>query len=197
MDVQRLAEGLWRWTARHPNAADWPDWGPPVPPEVGCVYYEAPDAVVLVDPLLPAGEEEDFLAYLDRDVERLGLSVSILLTAAWHERSAAFLRERYRAGDRLPESVEVYPVEGAPEEQVAYFIGPHRALVVAEIFAGDGRGGLALVPSPALQDRAALDRSLRAIGELPVELVLVSHGEPVLRDGRRAIESALSQGAFL
>jgi len=197
MDVQRLAEGLWRWTARHPNAADWPDWGPPVPPEVGCVYYEAADAVVLIDPLLPAGEEEDFLAYLDRDVERLGLPVSILLTAAWHERSAASLRERYRAGDRVPESVEVQPVEGAPEEQVAYFIRPHRALVVAEIFAGDGRGGLALVPSPALQDRAALDRSLRAIAELPVELVLVSHGEPVLRDGRRAIESALSQGAFL
>ena len=197
MDVQRLAEGLWRWTARHPNAADWPDWGPPVPPEVGCVYYEAADAVVLIDPLLPAGEEEDFLAYLDRDVERLGLPVSILLTAAWHERSAASLRERYRAGDRVPESVEVQPVEGAPEEQVAYFIRPHRALVVAEIFAGDGRGGLALVPSPALQDRAALDRSLRAIAELPVELVLVSHGEPVLRDGRRAIESALSQDAFL
>ena len=197
MDVQRLAEGLWRWTARHPNAADWPDWGPPVPPEVGCVYYEAPDAVVLVDPLLPAGEEEDFLAYLDRDVERLGLPVSILLTAAWHERSAASLRERYRAGDRVPESVEVQPVEGAPEEQVVYFIRPHRALVVAEIFAGDGRGGLALVPSPAVQDRAALDRSLRGIAELPVELVLVSHGEPVLRDGRRAIELALSQGAFL
>ena len=139
MDVRRLADGLWRWTAPHPNAANWPDWGPPVPPEVGCVYYEAPDAVVLIDPLLPAGEEEEFLAYLDRDVERLGLPVSILLTAAWHERSAAILRERYRADDRVPESVEVYPVEGAPEEQLAYFIRPHRALVVAEIFVGDGR----------------------------------------------------------
>ena len=191
MDVQRLADGLWRWTAPHPDAAGWPDWGPPVPPGVGCVYYEAPDAVVLIDPLVPVGEEEKFLAYLDRDVERLGLPVSVLLTAAWHERSAGILRERYRADDRIPAGVEAYPVEGAPEEQLAYFIRPHRALVIAEIFAGDGHGGLVLVPSPALTDRAALDRSLRAIVELPVELVLVSHGEPVLSDGRRAIELAL------
>ena len=92
----------------------------------------------------------------------------------------------------MPESVEVYPVEGAPEEQLAYFIRPHRALVVAEVFVGDGDGGLALVPSPALADPSALDRSLRAIAELPVELVLVSHGEPVLENGRHAIELAIS-----
>jgi hypothetical protein len=191
VETIRIAEGLWRWTAPHPSAANWPDRGPPVPAEVGCVYYEAPDAVVLIDPLLPAGEEDEFLAHLDRDVERLRRPVSILLTAKWHERSAAILRERYRAGDRIPSSVEVYRIEGAPEEQLAYFIRPHRALVVAEIFVGDGRGRLALSASPALVDRAALDRSLRAIADLPVELVLVSHGEPVLGDGRRAIELAL------
>ena len=194
MDVRRLADGLWRWTAPHPNAANWPDRGLPVPPEVGCLYYEAPDAVVLIDPLLPAGEEEEFLAYLDRDLERLGLPVSILLTAAWHERSAAILRARYRADDRVPGSVEISPVEGAPEEQLAYFIRPHRALVVAEVLVGDGRGGLALSPSPALADRAALDHSLQTIAELPVELVLVSHGEPVLDDAKARMAEALAGG---
>jgi hypothetical protein len=192
MATIRIADGLWRWTARHPNATNWPDWGPPVPSEVGCVYYEAPDAIVLIDPLLPPDEAETFLAYLDRDIERLGLPVSILLTAAWHGRSAPLLRERYEATNRLPDTVERYPIEGAPEEQCAYFIRPHRALVVAEVFVGDGRGGLALSMSPALEDRAALERSLQAIVDLPVELVLVSHGEPVLESGGRAIELALS-----
>jgi hypothetical protein len=187
----RIADGLWRWTAVHPSAANWPDWGPPVPPEVGCVYYEAPDAVVLFDPLLPADEETAFLAHLDRDVERAGLPVSILLTAPWHRRSAPVLHERYEATDRVPDTVERYPIEGAPEEQFAYFIRPHRALVVAEIFVGDGRGGVTLAISPGLEDRNALDRSLQRVAALPIEIVLVSHGKPVLEAGHRAIELAL------
>ena len=135
MEAVRLAEGLWHWTM----------------PDAGSVYYEAPDAIVLFDPLLPAGEEETFLAYLDRDVERLGLPVSILLTVERNERSAPFLRERYEGDDRVPATVEVYPVEGAPEKQFAYFIRPHRTLVVA-----------------------TREFSPAAAAELPVELVLVS-----------------------
>ena len=134
MDAERLADGLWRWTAGG----------------VGCVYYEAPDAIVLFDPVLPTGEEERFLAHLDRDVERLGLPVSVLLTDTGRKGSAAALRERYGADDRLPASVEAHPVEGAPERQ-AYLIRPHRALVVP-----------ALVRLPA------------EVAELPVALVLVA-----------------------
>jgi glyoxylase-like metal-dependent hydrolase (beta-lactamase superfamily II) len=190
MDVRRLDDGLWIWRARHPNAANWPDWGPSVPPEVGCVYYEAADATVLIDPLLPAGEEDEFLSYLDRDVDRRGLPIVVLLTAAWHTRSAPFLRERYGAEDGIPDGIEVHPIEGAPERQLAFFIRPHGALVVAEIFAGTD-AGLALVPSPALVDRAALDRSLESLLELPVERVLVSHGEPVLENGLEAMRRAI------
>ena len=131
MDVQQLADGLWRWTAAG----------------AGCVYYEAPDAVVLFDPLVPSCEEEKFLEYLDRDVKQLGLPVSILLTTERHERSAPFLRERYAADDRVPAGVEAYLVAGG----LAYFIRPHRALVVA-----------------------TLDGSATTIAELPVELVLAS-----------------------
>jgi hypothetical protein len=130
VDVEQLADGLWRWT----TAA------------AGCVYYEAPNAVVLFDPLVPAGEEETFFAYLDRDVERLGLPVSILLTEPDQERSAPVLRARYRADDRVPESVEVHALAGG---RLAYFIRPHRVLVVA---------------TPC-----------DSIAELPAELVLVSN----------------------
>jgi hypothetical protein len=190
MDARELAPGLWYWTAPHPNWRNWPEW-PNVPEEVGCVYYEAPDAAVLIDPLVPAGQEEEFLSHLDGDVERLGLSVVILLTAAWHHRSSEELAARYdaRIGGPLPQGVEELPIEGAPERQVAYFIRPHRALVVAEIFAGEGHGALSLRPSPALIDRAALDKSVRSLLELPVGRVLLGHGEPVLENGLEAMRS--------
>lgn len=141
MEVRQLADGLWRWAAG----------------AFGCLYYEAPEAVVLIDPLLPAGEEEKFLEYLDRDVERLGLPVSILLTDPRGERSAALLRERYEADDRLPAGIEAYPLDG---DRTAYLLRPHRALVVPT---------LGLLPA--------------GIAELPVELVLVSSPAPAPAPG--------------
>ena len=43
-------------------------------------------------------------------------------------------------------------------------------------------------------DRAGLARLMRPLLELPIERVLVSHGEPVLRDGRAALARALARG---
>jgi glyoxylase-like metal-dependent hydrolase (beta-lactamase superfamily II) len=65
MKVEMLAPGLWRWSAG----------------EMWCVYYEAPGAIVLIDPVVPEDEEERFWTALDRDVARLGLPVAIVLTA--------------------------------------------------------------------------------------------------------------------
>jgi len=194
VNVIRIADGLWRWTAPHPNWRNWPDHQD-VPAEVGCVYYEAADAVCLIDPLLPAGEKEEFLTHLDRDVERLGLPVRILVTSAWHRRSADELVERYGAEinpSALPGGIEEIAIRGAPERQVAYFIRPHRALVVAEIFAVYQSRGLQLCPSPALTSREELDASLAQIMELPVERLLVSHGDPVLTDTKSRMAEALA-----
>ncbi|MFZ0341650.1 MAG: hypothetical protein WAL31_04890 [Gaiellaceae bacterium] len=194
MEAVRIAEGLWRWTAEHPNWEHWPEherW----PSEVGCVYYEAEDATVLVDPLVPAGDEDDFLRHLDADVERRGPPVVILLTAEWHRRSADELVARYdaRLGGAPPEGVEEIPIEGADERQVAYFIAPHAALVVAETFQVDVEGELFLCRSPALRRPAELEASLDRIMELPIERLLVSHGEPVLVDAKARMAEALAR----
>jgi hypothetical protein len=160
------------------------------------VYYEAADATVLIDPLVPAGEKDDFLRHLDADVERRGLPVVILLSAEWHRRSTDELAERYgaRIGGTLSEGVEEIPIEGADERQVAYFIGPHAALVVAEIFQVDIDGELLVGRSPALVRPDELEASLDRLLELPIERLLVSHGQPVLEDARARMAEALARG---
>jgi glyoxylase-like metal-dependent hydrolase (beta-lactamase superfamily II) len=140
--MREITPGLRYWTAPHPEwrgAADWPE-------EVGCVYYEAPDATVLIDPLIPKSDEDELWATLDAFVERLGLPVAVLLTAPWHARSASEIAERLR-----------------------------------------------VCPSPACSDDEALDfrRSLRTLLDLPIDHVLVSHGEPVINEGRSRIAEAL------
>ena len=52
VEAQELRAGLWRWTAPHPEWQEGDSW----PQEVGSVYAELPDALVLVDPLVPADE---------------------------------------------------------------------------------------------------------------------------------------------
>ncbi|MDQ3867865.1 MAG: hypothetical protein M3304_13720 [Actinomycetota bacterium] len=214
MEVERIAERLWRWTTRHPEWTPEEDWSP----EVGCVYYEAPDAVVFIDPLVPAEHEERdrFWRALDRDVENAARPVAVLLTVFWHERSAQELTDRYdaatlwahepalarvdarvtnpfRAGARLPGGVEALDAER--RDEVLLWIAEHRTLVAGDVLLGAEHGGVRVCPDSWLPDgvdprvfRARLGRLL----DLPIERILVSHGEPVLADGRDALARALA-----
>jgi hypothetical protein len=197
--VEELAPGLHRWTARHPawepgaepeSPADWP-------PDVGCIAYETPDALVLIDPLV-----EDWAA-LDALVARRGKPVVVLTTMRFHGRSRDAVAERYGAELRThiaepPPGVRRIPIDGMDETMV-YLQAP-RALVPGDRLLGDAAGGLRLCPvswlayidRDAPPDKAALRAALAPLLELDAELVLVSHGDPVLRDGAAAIRQALA-----
>ena len=197
MRVLELASGLWRWTALHP---DWtPEQGGPNGwgQEVGCVYYEAPGAVVLVDPLVPPEDEERFWRALDRDVERAGKPVRILVTVHWHARSAEVIAERYGAetGGPLPVGVEGYPAVAFDE--TILWIPEQGALVFGDVVLGAEGGGVRLCPESWLEGGTltVLKDALRPILDLPVERLLVSHGEPVLEGGHAALALVLAQSA--
>jgi len=199
MEVQELRPGLWRWTGAHPEWDHAEHWGP----EVASVYAELDDAVVVVDPLVPADEEDRFWSALDRDVERAGRPLHVLLTVHWHERSVAAVLDRYHAqlwrpeeNGELPQGVRAETVKGGDWVEALFFLEQHRALVAGDLLIG--RGGGVAVPVEwfpkderqwaATELKADLRQRLTA---LPVELVLPSHGEPVLRDGARALAAAL------
>jgi glyoxylase-like metal-dependent hydrolase (beta-lactamase superfamily II) len=192
MRVQEVAAGLWRWTGLHP---DWKpeDAGPEGwEQEVGCVYYESPDAVVLVDPLVPPEDEDRFWRALDRDVERAGKPVRILLTVSWHGRSAEAIAARYSAATdgELPSGVESRALTAG--EETAYWIPAHGALVFGDAVLG-AQDGVRLCPESWLNGTLAqLKDELRPLLDLPVERVLVSHGEPVLRGSRAALRGAVA-----
>jgi glyoxylase-like metal-dependent hydrolase (beta-lactamase superfamily II) len=201
MDVRELRPGLWRWTAAHPEWEHAEHWGP----EVGSVYAELPDALVMVDPLVPQDEEDRFWEALDRDVERVGKPVHVLLTVHWHERSVAAVLDRYKATlwrpeekGTLPAGVHAEVVKGSDWVEALFFLEPHRALIAGDLLIGRAGGGIELPVGwfpKGEQDWAEqeLKPELRKrLAELPIELVVVSHGEPVLEDGAAALERALA-----
>ena len=206
VNVERIADELWRWSAFH---EEWKE-------EVGCVYYEGSDAVCLIDPLVPAVEKARFFAALDRDVRRVGRPVHVLVTVYWHTRSARDLAGRYgaevwapsrarkaverragkarafRPGDPLPGGIVAF--QTARSNEVVLFLPEHRALVTGDVILGAEGGGLRLCPASWLPEGVGQDElraSLRPLLELPVERVLVSHGEAVLERGHGALERLL------
>ncbi len=208
MEVTRIVPGLWRWTGYH---EEWKE-------DVGSVYCETKDGVVLVDPIVPPEASDRFWRALDGDVERVGAPVHVLVTIFWHTRSTEAIVARYGArvwapsrgraavarragtvtdafqvGDRLPDEIEAFATSRGTE--VVYWIGPQRALVPGDVLLGDGRGGIRMCPESWLQtggSHAQLAESLRPLLHLPVERVLLSHGEPVLEGGNKALAAALS-----
>lgn len=201
-ELQEIHPGLYRWTTAHPewragaapgSPADWPEG-------VGCVLLEGPDATVLIDPLLPP-DREDFLHMLDERVHGRALPVSVLTTIGFHRRDRDELARRYeastsRAKRNLPSGVESFPVRGAGE--TIFWLPEHRTLVPGDRVIGATGGGLRVCPESWLRylasgiTTAQLKGVLRPLLDLPVERVLVSHGEPVLADGKRALAAALS-----
>lgn len=192
VDLHQVAPGLWRWTAPHPDwepteQEDSPaDWAR----DVGCVAYATPSTLVLIDPLVTDGD----YAPLDTLAESRA-RVAILITIAWHERSRSELTTRYSATADVPDGVEAIEIRGSRE--TVFWIPEHRALVPGDRILGDRPPGLRLCPDSWMRNlggytRADLRAALLPLLELPVEMVLVSHGEPILGNGHTALERALA-----
>jgi glyoxylase-like metal-dependent hydrolase (beta-lactamase superfamily II) len=165
--------------------------------------YDAGEKLVLFDPLSPPPE----IAGL-ADAR----PVTVLLTCHWHQRSSEELIERlgvtvyapqamiddvraparpYRHGDTLPGGVEALGT-GYPDEAVLW-IPACGALVTGDVFLG-GERGFHVQPDSWLPEELTHDRlreALEPLLELPVELLLPTHGDPVLDEAKSVLERAL------
>ena len=219
MDVRELRPGLWRWTAPHP---EWtPEEGGPDgwEQEVASYALVQRDGLVLFDPLAPPTGTPDadrFWRRLDEDVERHG-PPAILVTVFWHARSSQEILDRYpgaavwaderavgelgkrvratdtfRVGEPLPGGVTAH--EGGRGGEVLFWLPSHRALVAGDVLLGADGSGARICPESWLRPRTREDvrAALRPLLDLPVELLLLTHGEPVEHDAHGALERALA-----
>jgi glyoxylase-like metal-dependent hydrolase (beta-lactamase superfamily II) len=196
---EELHPGLRRWTAHHEQ------WGK----DVACFAVSTPSETVLIDPLLASGD----WANLERAGGRRSLHV--LLTIHWHARSAGEIAERFpdariwahsrnraavarrtpvtdvfRVSDPLPGGLVA--LEARPRSEVLFWEPRARALIVGDALLGAGEGGDGLHTCPAWwlpQSTSLLDlrSALRPALELPIRMVLPSHGAPVLRGARQEL----------
>jgi hypothetical protein len=209
--VHQLADGLWRWTARH---GEWHpgEWGA----QVASFALDAGDVLLLIDPLLP----EDDPAVLERLDAQAGRSVAILITIPYHTRSAEPLRERFGAtihghaavadrlgstrgftaiepGAELPGGARAFEIGKPRRFETPIHLPSHRALAFGDAVVTTPEGELRLWhgdPVDAKRARWYRERfvpTLAPLRSLDLDRVLVTHGEPVLRDGGAALEAAL------
>jgi glyoxylase-like metal-dependent hydrolase (beta-lactamase superfamily II) len=198
--MQELSGGLWHWTAPHP---EWtPKDGGPTgwPQEVSSYAVDAGRCFVLIDPIAPPSLVDELAA---------GREPVVVLTCPWHGRDSAAVVDRLGAHVHAPPREEaenqppgpVYgPGDRLPGEIVAYgsrddgdnvlWLADHRALVFGDTLIDRGDGleipATWAEPGVTVEERAA---ALRPLLELPVELVLPTHGPPT---DRAALERALA-----
>lgn len=199
--MREIQQGVWWWEAVHP---DWEpgdeetqDWGP----EVSAYAIDDGERLLLFDPLL-------LPAPLDELASRR--EIVIVLTCPWHERDArkvaaqfgatAFVpspdenvagplgAQLFGAGDRLRVGVEALP--GMEPNDVMLWVESRQALVAGDTLIDRGSGlefptDWANKGVPAEQ----ILETLQPLLELPVKLVLPTHGPPT---DRAALERALA-----
>jgi glyoxylase-like metal-dependent hydrolase (beta-lactamase superfamily II) len=193
MPLTEVASGLRRWTAWHD---EWQE-------NVGSLAVDTDEGLVLIDPLDPP--------------RGLGRPKHVLLTVHWHARSTSarhvwahrrtvrMLANRgvevshpFTAGDSLPGGIQAF--ETARPGEVVFWLPRQRALAVGDVLLGAGAkphatdDPLRLCPERWLGKATHDDlrASLAPLLEQPVSRVLVSHGKPVLRGGRRALAAVLA-----
>jgi hypothetical protein len=212
--MEELTKGLWRWTARHP------EWHPgEFGAEVACFAAQTGDTTLLIDPLLPADPSSGLAVIDDAVADRLAILITIPYhvrsaeelwkrygkdaetTIHGHPAAAKRLEERsaFRAiepGAPLPGGATAHTIGKPRRDETPLHLPSHKALVFGDAVA-ESSGRLVVWSSERIDDkverfyRERFNPTLEPLLELDFDNVLVTHGQPVLGGGRRALRRAL------
>jgi glyoxylase-like metal-dependent hydrolase (beta-lactamase superfamily II) len=192
--VDELRSGLWRWTTPHPEWTPANDTPSGWKQDVASIAYRAADGrLAVIDPLVRAEPVWAWMAAAPGPVV-------VLHGNSFHVRSTAEVVARVGAtvlppGSALPPGIEAFPIPGLDAEEIAYYLSGPRALVFADAVIGAGGGTVRVAPPPWSKDPELYGRVFRdqlsRIAHRPIDMVLTSHGPPVLEDGGAALRRAI------
>jgi hypothetical protein len=212
--MEELTKGLWRWTARHP------EWHPgEFGAEVACFAAKAGDTTLLIDPLLPP-EPDGVLEAIEGTLgDRLAILITIPYhvrsaeelwkrygkdaetTIHGHPAAAKRLEDRsafhaIEPGTALPGGVTAHAIGKPRRYETPLHLPSHKALVFGDAVA-ESAGRLVVWSSERIDAkierfyRERFNPTLEPLLELDFDNVLVTHGQPVLGGGKRALRRAL------
>lgn len=215
--MKELAPGLWQWTRTHP------EWHPKGFGDVVSSYALLDDAgLVIVDPLLE-GEDDPELATLESKATG---TVRILITMPYHVRSAEPIWKRLRArhdigiyghanstsrladasgftalegGETLAGGIRAHSFGSPRRAELPFELPSHRAIAFGDVVVETGEGALRVWAQGSAKEPWWSERfipTLRPLAELDIERVLVTHGDPVVQQGARALAKALAAPAW-
>jgi len=209
---EHLVDGLWRWTARHP------EWHPgEFGKEVASFAADLGEQLVLVDPLLPG---EPTATLQDLDDLAAGRRIHIVMTIPYHVRSAEPLSERYDAeiwghpaaakrlgsrrrfrvlepGRSTPPNLDAVHIGRPRRHEMPILIPAHRAVAFGDAVV-EVDGELRMWSTSVVDERRAawyrerFAPTLEPLLDHDVDRVLVTHGQPILHGGRDALAAALA-----
>lgn len=211
---KRLVKGLWRWTERHP------EWHPgEFGQEVACFAVKAGDDTLLIDPLLPE-DPQPVLDLIEENLgPRLTIVITIPYHVRsseelWrrykdeadtvifgHRACAKRLSDKagfreLEPGEVLPAGVTAHRIGRPRRYEMPLFIPSHRAVVFGDAVAESG-GKLRVWSGEKVDDRVLrfyrqrFNPTLEPLLELGFDRVLVTHGQPIMKDGKRELRAAL------
>jgi hypothetical protein len=194
--MRALADGLWHWTARHPEWHPRTEFGA----QVGSFLAHEGGRTIVVDPL----HTEDLDAYIAGDVV-------VAITLTYHVRHAAEVVRRYGGvvsghadvQKRLPDDIPFDPDAGlrwhtlTGTKETPLELPEQRALAFGDRIVGVDGGLRFWMQREPTDERRAWFRAtavprLAPLLEIDFDRALVTHGEPVIEDAHRALEDALA-----
>jgi hypothetical protein len=211
---KRIAKDLWRWTAQHP------EWHPgEFGAEVASFAVRAGDDTLLIDPLLPP-EPDAVLELIEANLgHRLSILITLpyhvrsseflrdrfkkdAATTIWGHPDCTKRMKRKTAfkpidpAKPLPAGVSAHVIGKPRRTETPLFVPSHRALVFGDAVAEQG-GRLRVWAMERVNERVErfykerFSPTLKPLLELDFDRVLVTHGQPVMKDGKKALRSAL------